>query len=336
MILGYVEPSGESGALARAEIAAAVRALGGRSPAGGPEAHVGLVPVLVPDREALLALTSRLALARRCLLPVGEAGLGVSEAAHRAGADGGSASFRRLGAPSGPADVGTREAGRQFVAAGGSIDLEQPQRRFWIARTSEGSERLLVELGTVDRHSFTARAMPRLPFQRPVSLPPRLARAAANLAGIRPGDHVLDPFLGTGALLAEAALLGARVYGIDRDLAMLRGALGNLAHLGVTAEALAQGDAREVEVGTPGRSFDAILTDPPYGRSSGAGGEDPRALARAVLDRWQRRVVPGGPIVVVVPGGPPTVGPPWTEEECVAVRVHRSLTREFRRYVRRP
>jgi hypothetical protein len=38
--------------------------------------------------------------------------------------------------------------------------------------------------------------------------------------------------------------------------------------------------------------------------------------------------------VVLTPGGPPSLSDPWTEDCRVAVRVHRSLTREFRRYRR--
>ncbi len=335
MILGYVEPSGESPGLAAAELAAAVEALGGRVVVGEPAALEGVVAVAVPQRSVLVDLASRLALARRVLLPVAGPGVPALQAAVRAGRDGGSAAFRRIGRPSGSADRAVREAGRAFVGAGGSIDLEEPSRRFWIAEGPDTAETLLVEVASVDRPSFGARTMPRLPFQRPVSLPPRLARAAANLAGIVPGATVLDPFLGTGALLAEAALLGARVFGIDRDARMVRGALANLAYLGLEAEALAQGDARTVDLRVPEGGFDAILTDPPYGRSSGLGGEEPVALCRAVLDRWQAELAPDGILSIVVPGGPPSVGPPWAEEVRVPVRVHRSLTREFRRYVRR-
>lgn len=335
MTRAWVELSGETAALARAEAESAVGALGGRlaSLSSGP--LEGLLEVEALDEPSLGVLAGRLALARRIVVAV-PPDSDVRAAARAEGASQRPAAFRRFGSPSGPADALVRSTGAAYVEGGGAIDLDRPEARYWIAAPAGSSPLLLREVASVDRRSYTARAMPRLPFRRPVSLPPRLARAAANLAGIRPGDRVLDPFLGTGALLAEAALLGARVYGIDRDPTMIRGALENLAHLGVAADLLVQGDAREVDLGPREVVFDAIVTDPPYGRSSAAGGVDPAELAGAVLARWQASLVPGGRVVVVTPGGPASLAPPWQEDLRIAVRVHRSLTREFRRYRRAP
>jgi len=331
MLLGYVEPSGESPELARWETQGAVESLGG-SEGPFPSPLAGLLPVLVPAERALAHLAARLALAHRTLVPVeGE----VLDGAREEGGSGRSAAFRRIGRPGASADSAIRAAGAAYVQGGGSVNLEAPERRYWLARREGGTDLLLREVAGVDRSSPASRAMPRLPFRRPVSLPPRLARAAMNLAALRPGDRVLDPFVGTGALIAEAALLGARTYGIDADPAMVRGALRNLAHLGVRAEAFVQGDAREVELPGPPPRFEALVTDPPYGRSSASIGGAPSRLVPQVLDRWQSALLPRGTIVVLSPGGPPSLGPPWVEECRIPVRVHRSLTREFRRY-RRP
>jgi tRNA G10 N-methylase Trm11 len=46
-------------------------------------------------------------------------------------------------------------------------------------------------------------------------LPPKLAQIMLNLAGVTPGQRVLDPFCGTGVVLQEAALRGCTVYGTD-------------------------------------------------------------------------------------------------------------------------
>ena len=333
MITGYVEPSGEDAELARREVAGAAEALDGRAagPPGTPVA--GLLEVQVPAEASLASLASRLALARRTLVLVDRSGSAL-EAAGREGAGGRSAAFRRLGRPGAAADAAVRAAGQAYVLGGGTFDLDAPQRRYWLARQDDGTEALLREVAAVERAQATLRAMPRLPFRRPVSLPPRLARAAANLASIRPGERVLDPFLGTGALLAEAALLGARVYGLDADPAMVRGALRNFAHLGVRAEAFVEGDSRVVEFPGGERTFDAILTDPPYGRASASVGAEPSRLVPEVLSRWQGSVRPAGRVVVLSPGGPPLLAEPWVEDCRVPVRVHRSLTREFRRYRR--
>jgi tRNA (guanine10-N2)-dimethyltransferase len=331
--VGYVEPSGESPELARAEATAAAESLGGGAPPADAFELEGLVAVSLPGREAVLGLAQRIALARRCLEVVhpGEAAEG---AASLEGSDGRRAVFRRIGRSEGSSDSVVRSAGRAYRTAGGAIDLESPERTYWIATSSDGRTALLREVARVDRAAFSLRAMPRLPFRRPVSMAPRLARAAANLARIRPGDRVLDPFLGTGALLAEAALLGGRAYGIDRDPTMVRGALRNFAQLGVEAAELVEGDAGEATFGDPAARFEAVLTDPPYGRASGTGGESAAAVWRRVGPRWADRVVPGGRVVAVVPPGFGSLEPPWDEEFSVRVRVHRSLTREFRVYRR--
>ncbi len=281
MIEAYVELSGEAPDLARAEAISAAEALGGE---GRPSGIEGLVGVGLPDLASLGRLADRLALARRCLVAVRPAEP-LAPALAAEGAAGQSAVFRRLGRSPGAAGAGVLAAGRTYCAAGGSIDVGRPARRFWLAPRPGGDEALLREVAAVDRAQSATRRMPLLPFQRPVSLPPRLARAAANLARLRPGDRVVDPFLGTGALLAEAALLGARIYGIDRDPEMVRGALRNFAYLGVEATRLVEGESGSVDLDDPGLRFDAVLTDPPYGRSSSTGGADPSEIVARVLPR---------------------------------------------------
>ncbi|MGD0250986.1 MAG: RsmD family RNA methyltransferase [Thermoplasmata archaeon] len=332
MIRVYIEPSGESPPLARAEAVAAAGALGG---AEAPESSEfeGLLALDLPDERTPPFLAGRLALAHRCLVRL-DLGDDVGEAAASAGTRADAAAFRRLGQPTAGDDPAIHAAARRFKSAGGRIDLDHPSRRFWLARDRGGADHLLEEVATVDRPSADLRRMPLLPFQRPVSLPPRLARAAANLARVRPGDRVLDPFLGTGALLAEAGLLGGRLYGIDRDATMVRGAVENLAFLGVSAQELLVGDAGEVEFPGAPAEFDAILTDPPYGRSSSTGGEACDRLVERVVPRWADRLRPTARVVLIVPTGAAELPTPWRVQSATPVRVHRSLTREFRVYVR--
>jgi len=333
MIRGFVELSQESLELAAAEAISAAEALGGRGIPGERTVPV-LAPVELPDRSALAALADRLALARRCLVSL-PAPDGLVAAARRAGHQGGSAAFRRIGRPSGgDADEEVLACGRAFKLGGGTINLDHPSRRFWLANPPELPEQLLEEVATIDRSAPTRRRMPLLPFRRPVSLPPRLARAAVNLARVVPGERILDPFLGTGALLAEAGLVGGRLYGIDRDSAMVRGALQNFAHLGVAAEELVVGDARVVEFSEPSTRFSAVVTDTPYGRSSSTGGSTAAVLIEEVMGRWSERLTRDGRLLVIAPAGFAVHDVPGVLRFRVAVRVHRSLTREFCLYER--
>ena len=292
----------------------------------------------LPTPSAARSLAERLALARRVLRPYSETAPGLILARlEQEGRSGGGAAFRLLGRGRSSPDLpALHECARRYVAGGGAIELDRPARRFWIVVPAGRGWRLTEEVGRPEPGALRERRMPRLPFQRPVSLPPELGRVAANLARVRPGDQVVDPFVGTGALLMEAAVLGARVTGVDRDPTMVRGALANLATVEARVDRLNVADAGEAFPPPTGEGWDAVLTDPPYGRSSGSAGEEPVQLVGRVLPKWAPFVRPGGRIVVVLPGGPDPLPPPWRREVGVADRVHRSLTREFRVYTRPP
>jgi hypothetical protein len=67
----------------------------------------------------------------------------------------------------------------------------------------------------------------RYPTEKPEGLGRKLA-AIASIASIGPGDVVLDPFCGSGALLVGAKERGATVIGADIAPAALRRAAGKL------------------------------------------------------------------------------------------------------------
>jgi tRNA (guanine10-N2)-dimethyltransferase len=227
-----------------------------------------------------------------------------------------------------------REVARAFGESGGRIDLDHPSRDFLVASGPRGSGVIYEQVATVPRSGFSLRATPRLSYQRPVTLAPKLGRVAVNLARIRPGDRVLDPFVGTGALMIEAALLGASVTGIDRSAEMVRGAARNFESFQLAPEALIVGDAANPDLPRGRGTFDALVTDPPYGRASSSSGEEPGRLIARVLKLWATSLSDSARIVVVLPGGPEPIGPPWRRVFNVPDRRHRSLTREFRVYQR--
>jgi hypothetical protein len=335
----WVERSGENPDLAAAETAGVVRSLGGKVLRERTDRlPERFVRVDLAGTGVALELARRLALAHRVLAPWPESGVDSlrARAATEARERPRPLSIDWL-VPPGPAAAGLRAAvADAYVAAGGSIRPATAERRYYLWG-DEGPGLGLAELvARVDRTAYERRRMPRLPFQRPVSLPPRQARAAANLAGIGPGLRVADPFVGTGALLLEAGLLGARLFGSDRDAGMIRGALGNLAAVGLGAEALIVGDAAAAVDSLPWPEVDVVLTDPPYGRASSTGGEESGELIRRVLPRWADRTAAGGRIVLIGPAGPDPLPPPWVRTVSVPHRVHRSLTREFRVYERLP
>lgn len=108
---------------------------------------------------------------------------------------------------------------------------------------------------------------------RPASLRPTVAAAMVRLAGIKPGDVVLDPMCGAGTILAEVYAYCERfrgavleVRGGDLEFAAVRAATTNLRKLG--APPLCQWDARQLPLGD--HSVQVIVSNPPFGKQLGS------------------------------------------------------------------
>ncbi|MBM4237061.1 MAG: methyltransferase domain-containing protein [Euryarchaeota archaeon] len=186
----------------------------------------------------------------------------------------------------------------------------------------------------VDRRAFERRKVALRPFFSPISLHPRYARALVNLARVREGESVLDPFCGTGGILIEAGLIGARVFGSDISEEMIEGCKENIRHFGVRWE-----EMRAIDIGEIAKSFglvDAVVTDPPYGRSATTRREQPRRLYERAITAAAQVIRAGGSLGAVFPT-PCAESPPLLElRETHSQRVHRSLTRHYCLFTRTP
>jgi tRNA (guanine10-N2)-dimethyltransferase len=179
----------------------------------------------------------------------------------------------------------------------------------------------------VSDSAFAARLTQRRPFFRSYGMQPRKARCLVNLSGVQPGERLLDPCCGTGSYLIEAALMGVEAYGSDIDPRAVAGAHANLEALGLAAH-LRQLDACALE--TWGVTFDAIVSDLPYGVSASLAGRGMIELYREIL-RAAALVLPRGRVAVFA--APSGMLPEVPEHFLVLERhvefVHRSLEREI-------
>ena len=211
---------------------------------------------------------------------------------------------------------------------GAEVDLRAPKtqilviivpKRILVCKSSESRLRRLLH----------AREPGKKPFFHPTMMNSTLARVMCNLAGVRPGSTVLDPFCGGGGILCEASHIGAVVVGTDLNWKLLVGAKRNLSEISAQYSVV-QADARYLPVQT----VDYIVTDPPYGRSSSTGGAEPNKLIDSLLGRVPSLLRPGDENLCVC--GSSEMGLPemiqgagLTLGRDIRVNVHRGLVREI-------
>ncbi len=174
----------------------------------------------------------------------------------------------------------------------GSVNLRNPGVRIAVVRAG-GHNYVIAPAHSIRGSDFQGRDSKNRPYFHPTALNAREARLLVNLTGVLPGERFLDPFCGTGSLLIEAAEVGAKVVGVDRDPRMVRGASDNLAFFGLSGEVV-EGDARYLN-----GSYDAIATDVPYGRSSRVFANDLRGLYLDSFRSMYSALIPGRFCVVV-------------------------------------
>lgn len=177
---------------------------------------------------------------------------------------------------------------------------------------------------TFDRSSFDSRNPGKRFFFHPGVMMPRMARTLVNIACVRQGDVVLDPFCGTGGILIEANLLGSRVIGSDFDPLMISGCRQN-----IRESDLMLADAAHLPFCD--HAVDAVVTDFPYGQSVCIRRSDSMDMLYKDALEEIRRVLKTGNRAVIVTHRDIS---PIAEEFFTIIqrhdqRVHKSLTRRI-------
>ena len=180
----------------------------------------------------------------------------------------------------------------------------------------------------LDKKYFEEIKPHKRPFFHPGGMSPKLARCMVNLSRVREGEVLLDPFCGTGGMLLEGGLVGAKVVGSDINWKMKNGSAVNLDYAGISDYETYKIDFHNLKMPKP---VDAIVTDPPYGISTTTGGVKSEEVIRDFLQTIIRSVKPGGLLVIASPHYV-DVNRIFVEEgfvlkEQYRVKMHRSLTR---------
>ena len=217
-----------------------------------------------------------------------------------------------------------RTLGDTLIDRGLVVDLENPENELR-ALFADG----VCVLGWLVAESvrdFGDRKPTDKPFFQPGSMDPLLARTLVNIAGAGPGRTILDPMCGTGGLLVEAGLVGARVVGMDVQRKMVRGTYRNLDHYRLPeSAAVIRGDVTRLPIGTD--TVDGVVFDAPYGRQSKIVGDLASLLDGALAEA--RRVAPRAVVVADRPWSAVARDAGWTVVSTYERRTHRSLTRHI-------
>jgi len=223
-----------------------------------------------------------------------------------------------------PGELLEQKIGGCIYRKGFRANLKNPDVEFRVILSEKAV--LGTLLSSIDRSAYEARNPQNKPFFHPGVLMPRVARALVNLSGIKPGEIFMDPFCGTAGILVEAGLVGAKVIGIDAQEKLVLGARMNLEAFELDY-ALMDGDACRISLKEA--TIDAVVTDPPYGRSAAILAESLEKLYSCALEEIQRVLKPGGIAVVVSDKDALEYGRKagLNVLEIHVQRVHRSLTR---------
>lgn len=218
-----------------------------------------------------------------------------------------------------------RRIGGIFYMRGAHADLKNPDLQFRVLRIG-GKSIFGIIRGSVDRGAFEARRPHYKPFFYPGVLMPRVARALVNIA--RPSEYIYDPFCGTGGILVEAGLIGIRVIGGDVQRKLLVGAKMNLGHYGADYTLMYQDACR---MALRDGSVDAVVTDPPYGRSAAIKAESLEQLLTGSLNEIHRVLKKGKRAVFISEQSIEVFAKEagFNLVESHLQRVHKSLTRRI-------
>jgi tRNA (guanine10-N2)-dimethyltransferase len=222
------------------------------------------------------------------------------------------------------------DLGKQILSLteGTKVNLKNPDKTF-IGIITDEKLVLGLKLTDITSKTFSERRPRKKPFFHPSAMPSKMARCMVNLAHTKAESVLLDPFCGTGTSLIEATYIGCRAVGVDAQRRMILGTQKNLRFFNIAAEGLVLADSRKI----PLFKVDAVVTDPPYGRSSSTLKsttkqlvEDVLAASLALLGVGQRICI-ASPKTLNISRIGKRLG--YKHVESHFAYVHQSLTREI-------
>ncbi len=148
-----------------------------------------------------------------------------------------------------------------------------------------------------NKKELESRRAPLRPFFSPVSLHPKYAKYLINTSYTKPGDIILDPFCGTGGILIEAALMKRKIIGNDSSLNMIMGTKLNLKYFDIKDYEIYNCDISDLDIN---KKVNAIVTDMPYGRSSGIDNHEINELYKEAFKKFNDVLIENGKCSIII------------------------------------
>ena len=184
----------------------------------------------------------------------------------------------------------------------------------------------------INRTIFEKRKVQHRPFFSPITMHPKLARCLVNISCIKRNEILLDPFCGTGGILLEAGLIGAKVVGSDIEEKMVKGSRKTLDFYNIKNYDLFNSDIGDIHKNI--KKVDSVVTDLPYGKSTTTKGEEMNKLYQRSFQQISKILKKRGKAVIGLSRKEMiSIGENYLSLlEIHEFRVHRSLTRFFAVY----
>lgn len=163
-----------------------------------------------------------------------------------------------------------RQLGSILWNKGAKISVSDPEVIVRVYITESGRAYIGYLLHRTDKKQFLERQPDLKPYFRPGVILPKFARALVNISEVNKGNLLLDPMCGVGTILVEGGLMGVKVFGGEVFPEIVMGCKKNLDFYGIPVN-LVKSDVKALPI--KDESFDAIVTDFPYLRSSKSYGE---------------------------------------------------------------
>ncbi|MEM2899767.1 MAG: methyltransferase domain-containing protein [Thermoplasmata archaeon] len=213
----------------------------------------------------------------------------------------------------------------------GKVNLTNPDYEVRILLGKRIHVGVLKPSWKINRTSYELRKPQNRPFFSPITLHPKFARALVNLTEVKKGECILDPFCGTGGILIEAGLVGAKIIGSDASIEMVEGTKKNLSYFGLDGM-IFESEIGDISENLKKRGFskiDCIATDPPYGRAATTLGENIYDLYERAFSQFKK--ILSKKMAIILPNEEyiSLCKRYFKLEKRIPVKVHRSLTRHF-------